>query len=615
MQRRRGYRRAFARFVPAFLIGVPLAGGIGMTAARALDGPTAALPPVPVPAENPITEEKRILGKMLFWDEQLSSDSTIACGSCHIPGVGGIDPRAGQHPGFDGISDTDDDVVGSPGVVYADASDEYDPVPFFGLQPQVTGRVAPPAVMAMYATATFWDGRAGSEFLDPESGEVMIAMGGALENQAAGPPMSDVEMSHASYNWPALRSKLTAARPLALAENLPADVAAALAGNPTYPDLFAAAFGDRDVTATRIAFAIATYERTLVPDQAPLDLFLAGDDNAMTTRQQMGFNMFQDSACTLCHAAPLFTDNEFRNIGVRPVSEDSGRQAVTGDPEDAGKFKVPSLRNAGLRPRMMHNGQFTTMQQVFDFYAHRNGQIPFDDNLDIFFQEPIVFQPMQEQAIIDFLVNGLTDPRVEAETFPFDRPTLHQERAEANPLNLGGGRPGSSGQIPAIIANRPPYLGNQWFQLGLDQALGQTQAWLAVSANPPQNGEINADELLGPFTVEGTGVAGGFATGADPIALDPALDGQVRYMQWHVEDPGAQDGIAKSAVVRVTLFCGNGECFCVADFNRDSTVNTQDVLAYLNAWVAGSLEADTNRDGTVNTLDMLEFLNHWSDGC
>ncbi|MBT8441678.1 MAG: cytochrome-c peroxidase, partial [Gammaproteobacteria bacterium] len=61
----------------------------------------AELPPVPVPAANPITEEKRVLGKILFWDEQLSSDDSIACGTCHIPSAGGADPRAGLHPGTD----------------------------------------------------------------------------------------------------------------------------------------------------------------------------------------------------------------------------------------------------------------------------------------------------------------------------------------------------------------------------------------------------------------------------------------------------------------------------------------------------------------------------------
>ena len=71
----------------------------------------AELPPVPVPPENPLTEEKRVLGKILFWDEQLSSDDTVACGSCHRPGAGGADPRAGLHPGREPGSV--DDVAGS----------------------------------------------------------------------------------------------------------------------------------------------------------------------------------------------------------------------------------------------------------------------------------------------------------------------------------------------------------------------------------------------------------------------------------------------------------------------------------------------------------------------
>ena len=607
-------RRAFARLVPLALIGVPILGGAALTAARVFEGPQDFFPPVPVPTENPMTEEKRILGKMLFWDEQLSSDNTMACGTCHQPAAGGIDPRHGLNPGPDGIAGTDDDRTGSPGVINTDENDEYQPVAFFGLEPQVTGRYAPPAVMAMYAVDSFWDGRARSEFVDPDTGEVAIVENGALESQSVGPPMSDVEMARHGYNWAELRSGLTAARPLALATDLPADVAAALAGDPTYPELFAAAFGDGEITARRIAFAIATYERTLVPNQAPLDLFLDGDTDAITPQQEAGFNLFLSSACAMCHSFPTFTDNQFRNIGVRPVAEDIGRQAVTGDPEDAGKFKVPGLRNTGLHARFMHNGMFVDMQQVFDFYAHRNGQIPNEDNLDPLFQEPIVFTQMQEDRVIDFLMNALTDPRVANETFPFDRPTLHSERAP-NPENLGGGIPGSSGLVPVMIANRPPFLGNGSFQIGLDKALGNTQAWVAISANPPVDGEINADELLGPIAVGGDALDDGYATGKYPIALDPALDGTVFYMQWIIDDAGAPGGQAKSAVVRVTRFCGNGQCLCPADFNRDGTIDTQDVLTFLNAWSAGSLEADMNRDGVVNTIDVMSFLNSWSAGC
>src|SRR5690606_9132005 len=60
-----------------------------------------ALPPVPEPAENPTTEEKRVLGKILFWDEQLATDDSVACGTCHRPGSGGADPRVGFYPGTD----------------------------------------------------------------------------------------------------------------------------------------------------------------------------------------------------------------------------------------------------------------------------------------------------------------------------------------------------------------------------------------------------------------------------------------------------------------------------------------------------------------------------------
>ncbi|MBK7406546.1 MAG: hypothetical protein IPJ41_18605 [Phycisphaerales bacterium] len=54
---------------------------------------------------------------------------------------------------------------------------------------------------------------------------------------------------------------------------------------------------------------------------------------------------------------------------------------------------------------------------------------------------------------------------------------------------------------------------------------------------------------------------------------------------------------------------------CIADFNDDGNVNTQDVLAFLNAWAAGDISADINGDGNVNTQDVLAFLNLWNAGC
>jgi cytochrome c peroxidase len=130
----------------------------------------AALPPVPIPPENAITEPKRLLGKILFWDEQLSSDSTVACGSCHSPGVGGSDGRIGVNPGPDTIFGGPDDIFGSPGVVSRDSLGLPDPDPLFGLNPQVTRRSANPVVDSAFVPQAFWDGRAGSQFLDPRRG-------------------------------------------------------------------------------------------------------------------------------------------------------------------------------------------------------------------------------------------------------------------------------------------------------------------------------------------------------------------------------------------------------------------------------------------------------------
>lgn len=317
------------------------------------------LPPVAFPPENPFSESKRILGKILFWDEQLSSDNTMACGTCHVPGRSGTDPRVGINPGLDGLSGTPDDKRGSPGMVYQDASLEYEAVEFFGLAPQVGTRKANSTIMAIFTPELFWDGRASSQFVDPETGEMIIATGGALESQAVAPVMNDLEMAHADRDWDQVRQKLQKARPLALASDIPPDMASAIAVNPTYPGLFGAAFGDRAITAARIGMAIATYERTLVPDQTPWDRFVAGDQNAMTPAQINGWNQFRVSRYAACHTPPLFTNNTFRNVGLRPIEEDRGRQDVTGDPADRGKFKVPSLRGIGLNATHMHTGSST----------------------------------------------------------------------------------------------------------------------------------------------------------------------------------------------------------------------------------------------------------------
>ena len=392
----------------------------------AADVARAALPPVPVPPENPITEPKRVLGKMLFWDEQLSSDGSIACGTCHRPAYGGSDPRVGRNPGVD--KGTIDDVLGSPGIVSLDRNGRPVSHPVFGDRPQVTARLAPSNFGALWASELFWDGRARSELKDPLTGATAIARGGALENQVLIALVSSAEMAKRDRSWADVIATVERATPLALATNLPPDVSAARDSRPSYPELFAAAFGDRTITPIRIAFAIASYERTLVSDQTAWDQYEAGAATALGSRALYGLRALQAFHCVACHTPPLFTNNEFFEIGVRRAEFDLGRELVTHKPDDAGDMKVPTLRNAALRPRFMHTGEIANLGAAIAFYINPPA-LPERDGIPGFGLYAFNMSQIDVADIRDFIEHALVDPRVRDEVFPFDRPTLRSERA------------------------------------------------------------------------------------------------------------------------------------------------------------------------------------------
>jgi cytochrome c peroxidase len=572
----------------------------------------ADLPAVPVPSENPITEEKRVLGKALFWDEQLSIDNTVSCGSCHMASAGGADARLATHPGADNILNTPDDVIGSPGVIGRDANAEFEPVGVFELDVQVTARSAQTAIMAMYAPELFWDGRAGDAFVDPDTGATLIATGGALETQALGPILNDVEMGHPDRDWEEVANKLSGAVPLTLAQDVPPDMHSALDGAETYADLFERAFGDPEVTPARIAFAIATYERTLVPDQTPWDAFVAGDTDALSAAQQAGWQAFVTSACAACHTPPTFTDDTFRNIAVRRANEDRGRGDITGNPADNGRFKVPTLRNAGLKPTFMHTGDFTNMNQVLAFY--RGPGAPGNNRDPLL---PVAFPPNVNNQVVDFLVNGLTDPRVAGEEFPFDRPSLHSEHTPGNPLLITQGVAGSGGTPPEMIAVSPPNLGNAGFQVGVSGALGGASAELVLSSHEPSGGELSG-EVVAAAVLNGVNTDDGYGTGWWPIPSNEDFDGRTVYLQWRIDDPGAPGGVALSPVARLDLFCGSA-CppSCAADLAEPAgTLTFADIGAFVSAFQTASFAADLAEPWGQHTFaDIGAFLASFNAGC
>lgn len=520
----------------------------------------AQLPPPPVPDGNPITVEKARLGKALFWDEQFASGRTLACGSCHQPAAGGSDPRAtGMHenPGFDHEFGTADDMWGSPGVVRSDAQGLYvwESLVGFGFDVQVTPRKSLSVLMAVYAPETLWDGTQPEVFADPETGEVLLPSGAALESQALVPLKLDREMGHEGREWSDILGRIAAVKPLALAEDVPADLVTWIAGR-SYPELFDEVFGDPAITAAGFGMAIATYERTLVPDQTPLDAWLGGDANALTQLELDGMNLFlsNETSCGECHPLPLLTNHAFEYLGVRPAEEDRGRFYKTLIASDKGKQRVPSLRNVELGAPYMHTGRFMTLADVIEFYD-RGGD--FDEPQKSALIRPLNLDAAEKAALVAFLGRPLTDVRARDEVPPFDRPRLYGE-GKRPPQLVGGAVPGSGGHLPGMVALEPPHVGNPSFTVGVQNALGAAPAVLVLGGRLGGGGlpfaRVDGASFRRIPALAGDGAGAGHGSFSIPIPDDPALVGETLEMQWWILDPGAANGIAASEVAIVRWF-------------------------------------------------------------
>jgi len=499
------------------------------SAARAQDL-IGDFPNIVVPPGNPPTTEKILLGKALFFEEQMSSDDTVACATCHLPEAGGGDPRSGaRSPGVDGVMNTLDDEFGSPGVILQDPDGNFQDHPVFGVVRQPTPRNSPSAINAVFFNTQFWDARALPTFRD-QNGQVVLPEFASLETEAVEPPKSAVEMSHPQRDWTAISAKLARVRPLELASDIPTDLEQFIGTSQTYGPLFARAFGTSEINRERAAMAMASYERTLVSDQSPFDL------GTMTAQQQAGFVVFQTKGiCETCHPSSnrFFSDGASRTIFL---------------PNHDRVVKTPSLRNVGLRPRYMSGGVFPSLALVIAHYR----SIGF-----------LTTQPGDVGALIDFLENGLTDPRLAARQPPFDRPTLRSERQPPGTNLYGQATRGSDRINPEILGDSPPFLGNQSFQIGLGRGLGGAHGMLLLSTKQAVPGAnfrgvpLNVDfpsAIRKPLILTRGGPGHGVATFRMTVPVDPALLDLDFFAQGFVLDPGATLGIAASKGAHFQIF-------------------------------------------------------------
>ncbi len=200
-----------------------------------------------------------------------------------------------------------------------------------GLQGQ---RNAPTLINVGYRKLLFWDGRAGS-----------------LEDQAMAAFLNPTEM------------------------NADTVAVAALLRSAEYRDRWRSAFGDTAVSMRRAMQAIATFERTIVAGNSRYDRFVRGDTAVLSAQERQGLRLFfsDRTMCASCHGGHDLTNDQFHSIGLFHHYFDAGRYTVTGQPQDEGTFKTPTLRNiAETAPYMAtgdsEKGPVETLEAVVQHY-------------------------------------------------------------------------------------------------------------------------------------------------------------------------------------------------------------------------------------------------------
>ncbi len=216
-------------------------------------------------------------------------------------------------------------------------------------------------------------------------------------------------------------------------------------GDAAYDDMTAADQLHVDAILANYGKVIAAYERLLVSRNAPFDRYVAGDTTAISVAAKRGLKLFVGKAgCVECHETPLFSDNEFHNLGVpqegpNVPAEDTGRfggvakllasdfnssgphsdDTTTGkldglaqEESQRGQFRTKHLRQIGETGPYMHTGGFATLADVVDFYDDGGGESGFTGVKDEL-MVPLNLSSREQEDIVAFLMT-LTGEEVPA---------------------------------------------------------------------------------------------------------------------------------------------------------------------------------------------------------
>lgn len=343
--------------------------------------PLGRLPPDPTDrvAENP---DAATLGRFLFFDSRFSANGAISCATCHNPALAFTDGKAL-----------------SKGIA-------------------VGTRNVPTVLDAAFSQWFFLDGRTDSLWSQAIQPFENPAEFGGDRLQMVLLTIRDPPLRAAYQKVFGSLPTFTTGFPAAIHHARPdADPQSPVAR--AWRDMAPADRRSVDEIFSNLGKAIEAFERKLLGGPAPFDRYVTGLRNhdptlrhAISPAAKRGLGLFVGAGrCELCHSGPAFTDGQFHNLGLPLLpgrAADPGRadgiRRLQGDPfngvghfsdasatSDArsrlsflpdpvsqlGAFKTPTLRNVALTPPYMHDGRFTTLEQVLDFYGHdeqTNGQ-------------------------------------------------------------------------------------------------------------------------------------------------------------------------------------------------------------------------------------------------
>ena len=168
-----------------------------------------------------------------------------------------------------------------------------------------------------------------------------------------------------------------------------------------YRNEFKQAYGDPMATAERILQTLTQYQLTLISATSKYDLVMQGKAE-FTESEKLGYATFKEKKCNNCHTEPLFSNNEFENIGltIHPLYNDKGRITQTKIPSDELKFKTPTLRNLSYTAPYMHDGRYKNLDQAI---IHYQWEVERGPNVSKELTYPIVFSRSQLENLKAFL--------------------------------------------------------------------------------------------------------------------------------------------------------------------------------------------------------------------